>query len=212
MIITKQKNLHEIIRCLEKGNVFLIGCSQCATVCKTGGEKEITQMIKSLKNNKINVTGWVVLDPACHYFNDLRILKHYKDDLDNSDKVLVLSCGNGAQTVSKIIKNSDIISGNDTLFLGEIKHFNEFERNCDMCGDCLLDFFDGLCPVSRCPKKMLNGPCGGSINGKCEISNDLECVWDVIISSFKEKNKLVDLKTIIKPKRWSESTIMRRSL
>lgn len=212
MIISKQRDLEEIIKCLESGKVFLVGCSQCATICKTGGEKEIIRMKESLEKKRIKVTGWVVLDPACHYHNDIRMLKNYKNDLEKSDKVLVLSCGNGVQTVSKILPHIDTIPGADTLFLGEIEHYDEFNRNCNMCGSCLLDFFDGFCPISRCPKKMLNGPCGGSLDGKCEIDKDAVCVWDEIINRFKEKNKLNDLKMIIKPKDWSNSIEMRRHL
>ncbi len=81
-----------------------------------------------------------------------------------------------------------------------------------MCGDCIQDLFEGVCPISRCPKSMLNGPCGGSIDGKCEISKELDCIWDIIYKSLKEKGQLKRLKEIKKPKDWSKSTEMRRIL
>ncbi len=105
----------------------------------------------ALEDKNIPVTGWVILEPACHLQNDKRILRKYKDEVNKAKKILVLACGNGIQTVSEIIENADVIAGNDTLFLGEIKRANEFEKRCNMCGDCIEDLFGGFCPVSRCP-------------------------------------------------------------
>ena len=210
MIITKQKDLESIIQLIQKDSVFIVGCSQCATLCKTGGENEIKKMISILNDKNINVTGWVVLDPACHFLNDKRILKSYKDNINKAKKILVLACGNGVQTVAEIIKDTEVIPGLDTLFLGEIKRANEFDKRCVMCGECIIDIFEGLCPISRCPKSMLNGPCGGSINGKCEISKDLDCIWDIIIEKFDKEKKLFLLKRIVEPKDWSKSLVMKR--
>ena len=208
MIITKQKDLESIIRLIKKDSVFIIGCSQCATLCKAGGEDEIKKMIFILMNKNINVTGWVVLDSACHFLNDKRILKSYKDNIKNAKKILVLACGNGVQTVAEIIKDTEVIPGLDTLFLGEIKRANEFNKRCVMCDECIIDIFEGLCPVSRCPKSMLNGPCGGAVNGKCEVDPDLDCIWDVIYNRLKNKGQLHLLKAIQEPKNWSKSNFM----
>jgi len=205
MIITKQKELKYILDSIESEPTFIVGCSECATLCKTGGEEEVKLMKKSLEKNGIKVTGWVILDPACHLLNDKRLLRQHKIELDKAKKVLVLACGNGVQTVSEIVENAEVISGNDTLFLGEIKRANEFEKRCNMCGECIVDSFGGLCPVSRCPKNMLNGPCGGSVNGKCEVNNEMDCVWDLIYKKLKSKNQLYLLKEIKKPKNWSKS-------
>ncbi len=210
MIVTKQKDLENIICLIQKDPVFIVGCSQCATLCKTGGEDEIKKMVSILKDKNINVTGWVVLDPACHFLNDKRILKSYKDKIKKAKKVLVLACGNGVQTVAEIIDNAEVIPGLDTLFLGEIKSVNEFEKRCNLCGECIQYLFDGLCPISRCPKNMLNGPCGGSINGKCEVSKDLDCIWEVIIKKLDKEKKLFLLKRIVEPKDWSKSLVMQR--
>jgi len=210
MIITKQKDLESIICLIQKDPVFIVGCSQCATLCKTGGENEVKEMVSILKDKDINVTGWVVLDPACHFLNDKRILKNHKDELKKAKKVLVLACGNGVQTVAEIIDDAKVIPGLDTLFLGEIKRANEFEKRCNLCGECIQYLFDGLCPISRCPKSMLNGPCGGSINGKCEISKDLDCIWELIIKKLDNEKKLYLLKKIVEPKDWSKSLVMTR--
>ena len=210
MIITKQKEFDDLLRSVGKGPIFIIGCSECATLCHTGGEREVLEMKDLFEGKNIKVTGWVILDPACHLQNDKLILRKYLEEVNNANKILVLACGNGVQTVSEIMKDSDIIAGNDTLFLGEIKHANEFEKKCTMCGDCIQDLFGGFCPVSRCPKSMLNGPCGGSIGGKCEIDSELDCVWDLIYKRLKTKERLHLLKIIQKPKDWSRSTGTRR--
>ena len=212
MIITKQKDFNELLSSVGKEPVFIIGCSECATVCHTGGEKEVLEMKSALEDKNIPVTGWVILEPACHLQNDKRILRKYKDEVNKANKILVLACGNGIQTVSEIIENADVIAGNDTLFLGEIKRVNEFEKRCNMCGDCIEDMFGGFCPVSRCPKSMLNGPCGGSIDGKCEVDSNIDCVWDLIYKRLKEKKQLQLLKIIQEPKDWSKSTETRRVL
>ena len=212
MIITKQKDFQFLLDQIDKGPVFIIGCSECATVCKTGGEDEVLKMKEDLLKNNIQTTGWVILDPACNFLNDKRLLRGHDSEIKNAKKILVLACGNGVQTVSEIIDDIEVISGNDTIFLGEIKRLSEFEARCNLCGDCLLDVFTGVCPITRCPKSMLNGPCGGSINGKCEIDPELDCIWDIIYNRLKKRGELHRLKKIAEPKDWSKSTVMRRKI
>jgi ferredoxin len=211
MIITKQKDLENILKLVSKDPVFLVGCSECATICNTGGEKEVIAMKKLLEDKKIKVTGWVVLEPACHLQNDKRLLRKHKDEVNSAKKILVLACGNGVQTVAEIITEAAVIPGTDTLFLGEIKRAGSFEKRCNLCGECIQDLFGGICPIARCPKVMLNGPCGGSINGKCEIGEDIDCVWSIIFSRLKEKGELDRLKLFLPPKDWSKSGEMQRT-
>jgi hypothetical protein len=211
MIITRQKDLDCLTELINGEPVFIVGCSECATLCHTGGEEEVKAMKNSLENKNLIVTGWVVLDPACHFLNDKRLLKDYKDEISKAKKILVLACGNGVQTVAEIIDQADVISGLDTLFLGEIKRFGDFQKRCNMCGECIQDLFGGICPISRCPKEMLNGPCGGVINGKCEIDKDLDCIWVLILKRLKERDQLDRWKKILEPKDWSKSDEMRRT-
>jgi ferredoxin len=212
MIITKQKEFNELLRHIDSKPVFLIGCSECATVCRTGGKQEIVALQKALIQKHIPVTGWVILEPACHLLNDKQILKKYRTELQNSAKILVLACGNGVQTVSEIEPDKEIIAGTDTLFLGEISHMNEFDKRCNLCGECLLDDFGGFCPIARCPKSMLNGPCGGSTNGKCEVNSELDCAWVRIYDMLKKQGKLKTLLAIQKPKDWSKELEMKRRI
>lgn len=209
MIITKSKNINNIINQINQESVFVIGCSECATICKTGGENEIYKLEKLLTKQGINVIGSVILEPACHKLNDKRILNKYKKELKDIKQIITLSCGNGAQTISEIFEDKEVISGTDTIFLGQIKHINEFEKKCNLCGNCIIDKYDGLCPITRCPKNMLNGPCGGSIEGKCEIDNNMDCIWHLIYKKFKKKNRLKELKEINEPFNWSNSKTWR---
>ncbi|MCJ2514001.1 MAG: methylenetetrahydrofolate reductase C-terminal domain-containing protein [Candidatus Thermoplasmatota archaeon] len=209
MIITKSKNINNIINQINQESVFIIGCSECATICKTGGENEISKLEKLLTKQGINVIGSVILEPACHKLNDKRILNKYKKELKDIKQIITLSCGNGAQTISEIFEDKEVISGTDTIFLGQIKHINEFEKKCNLCGNCIIDKYDGLCPITRCPKNMLNGPCGGSIEGKCEIDNNMDCIWHLIYKKLKKKNRLKELREINEPFDWSNSKTWR---
>lgn len=210
MIVTKPKAFEEILKVLGTGPVFLIGCSECATLCHTGGKDEILTMKELLENKKIPVSGYAVLDPACHLQNNKRMLKEYAKELDTAKKILVLACGNGVQTVAENLADKQVLTGTDTLFLGEISHVNEFDKRCVLCGECVVDRFGGLCPVSRCPKSMINGPCGGSSGGKCEINEELECVWDRIYKELKKRGNLQVLSAIQKPKDWSKAGELKR--
>ena len=212
MIVTKQKNFDLILRAAGSGPIFIVGCSECATICGTGGENEVIAMKKAFEERNIPVTGWVILEPACHLQNDKRLLKSHTKELGKAKKILMLACGNGVQTIAELIDDKEIISGSDTLFVGEIVQANEFQRRCSLCGECLLDSFGGYCPVSRCPKSMLNGPCGGSSAGKCEIDKEVPCVWDQLYHALQKCGKLQVLTVIQKPKDWSKSTVMKRSL
>jgi len=212
MIITKQKDFNNLQKLIGNKPVFIIGCSECATLCRTGGKDEVITMKKLLEKNNVPVTGYVILEPACHLNNDKRMLKSYTKELGKSEKILVLACGNGVQTVAELFVDKDIIAGTDTLFLGEIKRANEFEKRCNLCGECLLDIFGGLCPISRCPKSMMNGPCGGAVGGKCEVDSTYDCIWDLAYQQLKKKGKLHVLDSIQKPKDWSKAQERKRSL
>ena len=205
MIITEQKPLEEIVQFLTPySSVFICGCSECATLCKTGGEEEVKNMKGELEKIGKNVPGWVILDPACHRLNDMKFFREHKKEIDASDTLLVLACGNGVQTVAEILEKP-VYPGCNSLFLGEIVRFGNFEERCQLCGNCLLDMTGGICPITRCSKSLLNGPCGGSVEGKCEIDPDIECGWQLIIDRLEKRGELNVLRKILPPKDWSTS-------
>jgi len=205
MIITKQKSFEDITRFLASSpGVFIVGCSLCATTCKTGGEEEVKEMEKKLQDKGKLVSGWVILDPACHILNNKKYFRENKEKLDQADSILVLACGNGIQAVSESIDKT-VYPGCDTLFLGEIIRFGNYEERCQLCGECILDRSGGICPVTRCSKSLLNGPCGGVEDGKCEINPEIECGWQLIIDRLEKQGRLHLLEEIIPPKDWSKS-------
>jgi len=203
MIITKQKSFGEITGYLSSyTTIFIAGCSECATLCQTGGEEQVKEMKEKLERAGKSVSGWIVLDPACHVLNNKKFFRERKDQLSLADCILVLACGNGVQAVSNSI-DKVTFPGCDTLFLGEIKRFGNFEERCQMCGQCLLEKTAGICPVTRCAKSLLNGPCGGSKDGKCEVDPEVDCAWQLIIDRLSAQGKLDQLMEIIPPKDWS---------
>ncbi|MEF8879874.1 MAG: methylenetetrahydrofolate reductase C-terminal domain-containing protein [Candidatus Thermoplasmatota archaeon] len=205
MIITSQKDFKDILQKVDGRSVFVVGCDECADLCHTGGREEVEDMKKKLKEEGNKVCGSVILDPACHLQNDKRLFREHRGELVDSEVVLVLACGNGVQTVSKVLDDKDVVAGLDTFFLGEISRLNSFKKQCEMCGKCIVDAFGGFCPIALCPKNMLNGPCGGSVDGKCEIEGEMDCVWDRIYKTLKKKGRVDLLKKIKPAKDWSKT-------
>ncbi|MBU1894226.1 MAG: methylenetetrahydrofolate reductase C-terminal domain-containing protein, partial [Candidatus Omnitrophica bacterium] len=157
MIITRQKKISEILDTIKtKNNVFLVGCTLCATVCKTGGEKELKNLAEFLKKEGKRVTGWVILDPACNLLQVKKLKRDRAKEIEASDIILSLACGGGTQAIAEIFDNKKVSPANDTLFQGEITELTlkkaRFEEKCSLCGECLLDETAGMCPVSLCPK------------------------------------------------------------
>ncbi len=203
MIVTKKKNFQDLTKMIKSRSVYVIGCSQCATLCKTGGEHEVLQMKEQLEDNGYTVTGFFVLDPACHQKNSKRLFRQELSKIDCASSLLVLACGSGVQNVSTLFPEKHIVSGTDTLFLGVEEIRGIFSQKCSLCGTCIVENYSGVCPIGQCPKHMLNGPCGGSMDGRCEVSKEYFCVWEKILEKMKNGVKEHQLKHIIPPHNWS---------
>jgi hypothetical protein len=121
MIITRQKDFKYLLPILDDDLVYIVRCSECVTLCQTGGIDEVFGIKESLKKSNIPVSGWVLLEPVCHLQNNRRLLRDHQNELNKAIKVLALCCGNGVQTIGEILDN-DILSGTDTLFLEEIQN------------------------------------------------------------------------------------------
>jgi len=177
MIITKLKELNQILEYLQQAkSVFIVGCNSCAAQCQTGGDEDVKEMAEYLQKAKKKVTGTAVPDETCHIPLVKKSLSECKKQIQESDAILVMSCGAGTQAVSSLVE-SPVFPACDTLFLGDVKRLGDFTEFCSLCGDCVLGETGGICPVTRCPKGILNGPCGGMHQGKCEIDEETECVW-----------------------------------
>jgi ferredoxin len=206
MIITRQKSFEEIVEALSGDTkIFLAGCTECATVCKTGGEPELKQMKEKLENAGKQVTGVVILEPACNLVEAKKAYQKNKEAVTSSDSILAMSCGNGTRTALEGFKKPVRVA-NDTLFLGQVSRAGYFQENCSMCGECILNETGGICPLTFCPKGLLNGPCGGYSDGKCEVNRENDCAWVMIYEKAKEQNRIDKIKPARAAKDWSKVT------
>ena len=201
MIIQKQKPFETIQETLEPyGKIFIVGCADCATACKTGGEDELAEMKTKLEKLGKKVTGMAVFDTACLLGEARKKTEENKDAIDEADAILILCCGNGVQTIGDHLDKKPVVPGVDALFLGEVIRAGKYEEKCQACGECILDLTDGICPLTRCAKGLLNGPCGGYKDGKCEVDPDKECAWVLIYERLKERGHLDKMKEFMEAK------------
>ncbi len=194
MIITKQKPIEEIFDYIKNDSaVFLVGCAVCATTCKTGGETEAKLLSELLIAKGKKVTGWDILNPACYILESKKLLRRKEKEISAAESIISLACGGGTQAIAEMIGKS-VYPANDTLFQGEIIQLSpqedRFEKKCLMCGECIVGVTGGICPVTRCPKGLRSGPCGGVNKEKCEVDPDRDCAWVLIYNRLKELGQL----------------------
>ncbi len=193
MIITKKKDLQDIVKSLETTgakSVHLFGCDSCAEQCKTGGPDELREMTENLTEKGYEVTGTSLIDETC-YNQVVRKAFRLKPEIKESDAVLVLSCGAGVKTVADNADASQpVLPALDSTFLASVKSIGRFFQGCSLCGDCVLDKTAGVCPHTDCPKSLLNGPCGGVVNGKCEVYMENDCAWVKIYQRLEKQGRL----------------------
>lgn len=207
MIATKQKVFDSLLAVLgNKKSIFLVGCGECATTAKTGGEKELLEMKKKLEEAGKTVSGWTIPKATCITSQVKIAMAKNRAALSKSDAVLVFACGSGTQCFRENDRLSlAVYSGNDTLFLATVDAKGDLQEVCSGCGDCVLNLTEGICPVTRCPKGLLNGPCGGQKEGKCEVDRTKDCVWVAIYKVKAQKKKLGDLKIIAPARDYQKS-------
>ena len=188
MIITQKKPVEELLAMLEGvTKVAIVGCAQCAAACQTGGEKEVQEMKALLEEHGMEVVGAVLPDECCHKLLVKRDLKALRDA--GAQAVVGMSCGDGVQTVADNIQ-LPVYPANNTMFLGESVRLGLFEEACNLCGNCVLGTTGGICPISRCAKSLVNGPCGGQKNGKCEVNPENDCAWILIYKRLESLGML----------------------
>lgn len=206
MITAEQKPIDEIRRMIEPyEKILLLGCGSCVAECAAGGEKE-TAMLASTLRMAAKIDGKTLLAEAKTV--ERQCVKDFilplDEIIDHYDAVLSLGCGAGVQAVAEIFSDTPIIPALNTKFIGETKDQGYWVENCIGCGDCMLYYFGGVCPLTRCAKKLLNGPCGGSNDGKCEVDPEVPCAWQLIFERLSGFKALERLEKIYPPKDWSE--------
>lgn len=187
--VTKQKPFDEIKQMLNGfSRVFVFGCGTCTTMTKTGGIDQVLEMNERLKAQGKIVTGHVVIAVACDEMAEA-VLKENERAIQSADCFLGMSCALGIQKVGTYLRKP-VFPAVDTLFIGVEDLPGRFHEVCEQCGQCVLGDTAGICPITYCHKSLVNGPCGGTNNGKCEVDKDKDCAWTLIYERLKEQRRL----------------------
>lgn len=208
MIVADRKPLDEILESIKDyKKIMLMACGGCVTICFSGGAKAaelLASQIKMAREKDENPIEIIECTPerVCEF----EFIDAYKDTLKDVEAVLSISCGVGVQTMSEHFEETITLPGLNTKFMGYPVEHAVWEERCAGCGDCELQWTGGICPIARCAKKLLNGPCGGSANGVCEVDKDIPCVWQLIYDRLVKIDKLDNLTVVREPKDWRMST------
>ena len=206
MIVGEQKPLEEIwemVRLHKRVTVF--GCNTCVAVCHQGGNKE-AEILASLLRMKATQEGVDIefVNSGIERQCENEFFEKTQERIADSEAVLSLACGIGVQFMAMKYQSLPVYPALNTTFLGDVIKAGHYTEKCQACGDCVLGLTAGVCPVSRCAKRVLNGPCGGSTSGKCEISKDVDCAWQLIIDRLDAIGKLENYEKLSSIKDWSK--------
>jgi ferredoxin len=207
MIVAEQKPLEEIRNLIQGAEkVLVVGCGTCVTVCFSGGEKEAGILASAVRmasrvDGRPQQVAHAVVQRQCEW----EYIDAVRDQVREADLVVSLGCGVGVQALAERFPDKIVVPGLNTVFMGMPVEQGVWSERCQACGDCLLGLTGGVCPIARCSKQLLNGPCGGSVNGHCEINADTDCAWQLIYDRLKAQGRLELLLEIQPPKDWRTS-------
>jgi len=207
MIISLQKPLDELLGSLKAyQKIFLVGCGECAATCKSGGQPELDKIKSFLEDSGKTVLGMCLPGAPCLAPQIKSELAKNIKVLRGCEAVLVLACGLGVQSVKENNRfNQAVIPANNTIFGAVMDAQGNFYEKCSMCAECVLAETAGICPVTLCPKGLLNGPCGGMDKGKCEVDNERDCAWVLIYKESEKKNSLDKIRVIHKERDYQKA-------
>ena len=207
MIVAERKTIPELMDILQgHKKVLVLGCGTCVTVCLAGGEREVSIISSALRiASRAKGLGLKVDELTIERQCDNIFIEQAAEAIEKSDAVLSLGCGAGVQAIAERYAGKPVYAGLNTKFLGVLEERGVWAEKCAACGACVLHEFGGICPVTRCAKHMLNGPCGGSREDRCEVRPDRPCAWQLIYKRLKDIGQLSRLKLVEPPKDWSTS-------
>jgi len=187
--ITRQKPFDEIKEQLtDLDRLFIIGCGTCTTMTKTGGIDQVLEMKDRLQELGKRVSGWTVIPTACDEMTEVA-MKENSQALENASCILAMPCALGVHRISLYI-DRPVIPALDTLFIAVEDIPGYFHEVCAQCGQCVLGETAGICPITACHKSLVNGPCGGTNNGKCEVDKEKDCAWTLIYERLRDQGRL----------------------
>ena len=199
--ITKQKPLAEVLELLGgMERVFIIGCGTCTTLAHTGGQAEVGPMKEKMQEAGKGVTGTLVIPVACDNLTEEAIQQNLPA-MSQSQGLLIMTCAFGVQTISRFL-DIPVIPALDTLFIGKEMGPGLFQEICLQCGECILGETGGICPVTSCHKGLVNGPCGGTQEGKCEVDHNKDCAWTLIYERLQKQGRLAAMRKFQPPKNY----------
>lgn len=205
MIVAEQKPLEEIRRMIAPyQRILIVGCGTCMTVCGAGGEREVSFLHSALRLAQAKSTD------GLHSFSEHTVKRQcdpefidlIADRVGEVDAVLSLGCGIGVQAIAERFPDMPVFPGVNTSFMGMAKELGVWDERCAGCGDCRLEETAGICPITRCTKGILNGPCAGTKNGKCEVSKDMDCAWVLIYRRLERLQQLDKMRRYYPPRNY----------
>jgi ferredoxin len=204
MIVAEQKSLDEIKKLVGSAkNVLVMGCGTCVTVCFAGGSREAAILAASLRMaSRLDGSAKTVKDLTVQRQCEWEYLDAAAEQVNDADLIVSLGCGVGVQAIAQHFPNTWVVPGLNTKFMGIPTEQGIWMESCAACGDCVLGLTGGICPIARCSKSLLNGPCGGSLDGHCEINPDVPCAWQLIYDRLTSMGRLDFLMEIQPPKNW----------
>jgi ferredoxin len=206
MIIAERKPFSEIWDSIgDAEKVLVLGCGTCVTVCFAGGKKEVgilasqLRMAAKMKNRRLEVAEETI-ERQC----EDEFFKAVSKKIEDADAVISLACGVGVQAIAEWFPGAAAVPGVNTTSYGMLREPGVFAEYCGGCGECILTLTAGVCPIARCSKSLLNGPCGGSRNGRCEVNpENIPCGWQLIYDRLEKLGRLDSLDKINEPKNWA---------
>lgn len=208
MIVAQRKPVEEIKRVLEGyEKVLIVGCGTCVAVCMAGGEREVGILASLLKmsfrmEGKEVEIGEATVERQC----DKEFMQPLEEKIKNYQAIVSLACGVGIQFLSELYEDTIVLPGVNTVFLGSNEGEGVWQERCRACGECVLAETGGICPVTICAKGLLNGPCGGTNDGKCEVDKEKDCAWTLIYKRLEKQGKLDHIRKIFPPKNYRVHT------
>ena len=163
MNITTKKDIDEILSYLEpdEKRIAIFGCGTCSTSCQTGGLNQVEELKKHLEEKGRKVVFTTVVDVLCDERITRKIIQEISKGTIDIDAIFSMGCGAGNSVLADLV-DIPVYPTNNSLFSGSVKRLGAYEEKCSQCGNCITYRTAGICPITRCPKGLINGPCGGS--------------------------------------------------